>query len=126
MTTMTSAERFFWKHAGFCYDPKTETKAQGKRRCAESLAQAEQYANNLNFEFEWEFDDMPWDPGDTDYVPTEVLCCRIIDPKNPRYSLASLCGIADPDENYRRVIEAELASEALVQYDREVEILDAH
>lgn len=126
MRTMTKAERFFWLNAGFSYNPKTQTKAQGRRECAEALAQAEAYARNLGFEFEWEHDSEPWDAGDTDYVPTEVLNCRIPDPENSRYSLASLCGIADPDANYRRVIEAELASEALAQYDREVELLDAH
>ena len=56
----------------------------------------------------------------------EVLCCRIIDPGNPRRSLASLCGITDPDRNYGRVIEAELAAEAIADLDREIETLDAH
>ena len=56
----------------------------------------------------------------------EVLCCRIPDPDTPRYSLASLSGITDPDRSYRRVIEAELASEAITALDREIETLDAH
>jgi hypothetical protein len=40
-----------------------------------------------------------------------VLCCVLKD--GDGNVLASLCGITDPDSNYRRVVEAELASEAL-------------
>ena len=29
--TMTTAERFFWKHAGYAWNPQTETRAQGRR-----------------------------------------------------------------------------------------------
>jgi hypothetical protein len=38
MKAMTTDQRFFWKHSGYSYDPKTETRAQGRRRCAEALA----------------------------------------------------------------------------------------
>jgi len=33
---------FFLKHAGYSYNPQTETKEQGRRRCAKALVQAKQ------------------------------------------------------------------------------------
>ena len=86
-------------------------------------------AQRLGYEFEWEFDECPdlsWMSDDERQQGHEVLCCRVVDPGNPRYSVASLCGITDPDRNYRRVIEAELAVEAIAELDREIEILDVH
>jgi len=47
---MTATERFFWKHGGFSYGPN-ETKAQGKRRCAEEMAQAEAYAQDCDWRY---------------------------------------------------------------------------
>ena len=128
-TAMTPEERFFWKHAGYSYDPKTETKAEGRRRCAVEMAEAESIAQRLQWEFECEYDadpDLSWMSDEEREQEHEVLCCRIVDPKNRRYSLASLCGITDPDANYRRVIEAELACEVIADYDRETELIDAH
>jgi hypothetical protein len=105
--TMTPAERFFWTHAGYSYG-QGETKASGRRRSAEEMAKAEQDAERMGWTASWEWDDMPWD-GDVP-APHEVLGCVL---KNDRGEvLASLWGIGDPDKNYRRVIEAELALEA--------------
>lgn len=120
---------FFYQNAGYSFDPKAETAEQGRIRCAVELARAEEYARNLGWEFEWELDqdpDLSWMSDEEREQEHEVLCCRIPDSEKPRYSLASLCGITDPDSNYRRVIEAELASEALADYDRQIETLDAH
>jgi hypothetical protein len=126
---LTPDQFFFYQNAGFSWTTKKETREQGRIRCAVELAQAEQYARNLGWEFEWEFDECPdlsWMSDEEREQEHEVLCCRIPDPENTRYSLASLCGITDPDSNYRRVIEAELASEAIAELDREIETLDAH
>ena len=115
MRRMTKEERFFYDHAGFSYDPKTETRAQGKRRCAESLARAEDWREQEEADgtltIEWLADDLPWD-GDGDYVPNEVLGCVI----TIGDETVSLWGIADPDASYRRVIEAELANEAMTGF----------
>lgn len=91
---------FRWFKANACQQSQT----------ALMLAKAEQWAEQQGVTFHWQGDDEPWDPGDTDYTPTEVLGCiaRSADGE----VLASLWGIADPDRNYGRVIEAELASEA--------------
>jgi hypothetical protein len=124
---LTPDQFFFYQNAGYSYDTKTETAEQGRIRCAMELAQAEQYARNLGWEFEWEWDpDLSWMTDEEREHDHEVLCCRIPDPENSRYSLASLCGITDPDSSYRRVIEAELASEALAEYDHDTETLGAH
>lgn len=105
---MTQAERFFYTHAGYSYDPKTETRAQGRRNCARTLADAERWAQDTGLTFTWDADDTPWD-GDGP-APQEVLGC-IARYADGRFA-ASLWGIADPSRAYARVIEAELACEA--------------
>lgn len=125
---LTAAQLFFYENAGYSVG-KGETQEQGRIRCAIELAQAEKYARNLEWEFIWDWDECPdlsWMTEEEQAEEHEVLCCRIPDPEKPRYSLASLSGITDPDSNYRRVIEAELASEALAEYDKEIDTLDAH
>ena len=126
---LTVDQFFFYQHAGYSHNPKTETAEQGRLRCAVELAEAEAIGQRLGYEFDWEWDsdpDLSWMSDDEREQEHEVLCCRIPDPDNTRYSLASLCGITDPDSNYRRVIEAELASEAIAELDKEIETLDAH
>lgn len=129
---MTASERFFWKNAGFSYDPKTETKAEGKRRCAKQLAEAEAYAQDRQWSYEW-----PWDDAGcsgcccenpeckcSSGEPHETLGCVLKDEHGK--VLESLWGICDPSQSYVRVVEAELALEAIHQIDREIETLDAH
>jgi len=126
---LTREQLFFYTHAGYSYDPKTEIREQGRIRCAIELADAEATAQRLGYEYEWDYDqcpDLSWMSDEVRQQEHEVLCCRIVDPENRRYSLASLCGITDPDSGYRRVIEAELAQEAIAELDREIETLDAH
>jgi hypothetical protein len=126
---LTPDQFFFYQNAGYSYDKTTETAEQGRQRCAKGLAEAETIGQRLDYVFEWEFDqdpDLSWMSDEEREQEHEVLCCRIVDPERPKYSLASLCGITDPDYNYRRVVEAELAAEAIADLDREIETLDAH
>ncbi len=126
---LTPDQLFFYLNAGYSHDPKTETAEQGRIRCARQLAEAEEISERMDWEFDWAWDECPdlsWMSDEDREQEHEVLCCRIPDPKNPRYSLATLCGITDPDSKYRRVIEAELASEAIAELDKEIETLDAH
>lgn len=131
---MTKAEQFFYEHAGYSIK-LTETAEQGKLRCAQELAEAERIASNLGWQYEWVDD---WEvgshakfygPGSVYYnsqqEPDTCESCRIYDPACNQ-TLASLGCIDNADNNYRRVVEAELAEEALHEYDREIEILDAH
>ncbi len=38
----TNAEQFFYNNAGYSYNPKSETPAEGNARCAKALAMAEE------------------------------------------------------------------------------------
>ncbi len=105
------AVAFFRKHAGYGYDPAKETEAQGRTRTARALAAAEKEAQERGWEVRWSHDDLPWDPGDTDYTPEEVLAAVLYDEHGN--VIGSLSGIADPSKAYARVVEAELALEAL-------------
>lgn len=120
---MEKAAQFFYEHGGYSFNPSTETAEQGRARCAESLASAERYALSQGFTFEWADD---WSVGDhvaefgdcyKDGGPQtcESCVCRDADGN----VLASLGCIDDANTNYRRVIEAELASEGMDAYQRE-------
>ena len=105
---MNTQEQFFYAHAGYNYDPKTETRGQGHRRCARALAEAEEHARRMGWVAEWVRDEEPWE-GDGE-APSEVLGCIL---KNQRGEvLDALWSIGDPTREYRRVVEAELAEEA--------------
>lgn len=105
------AIRFFRKHGGYSKGPGEST-SQAKTRSATAMARAEAEANSRGWRVEWEGDPESYDPGDeTDYEPKEVLGAVLRDGDGK--VLASLWGIADPTRQYRRVVEAELAAEAL-------------
>ncbi len=100
-----TATQFFYKWAGWSYNPATETARQGRWRCAKRLAQAEAWAEEQGITYEWMPDDLPWD-GDGP-APDEMLGCVATHGDET----ASLWGIGDPSPEYRRVVEAELACE---------------
>ncbi len=109
--------QFFLRHAGFSYDPKTETADAGRRRCARDLANAEK-RGYAGVSFAWlidpDTDSSEWCDEPPAYDQWVCVC------RDPNGNvLASLGGIdfgrdgspySDP---YRRVVEAELAQEAL-------------
>jgi len=104
------AWRFFLEHAGYAAPP-------GRTVCAASLARAEEQAEALGLTFEWcedECPDLSWMDEAEATREHEVLGCIVRSPYGEH--LASLWGIVDADANYRRVIEAELAAEALDGY----------
>jgi hypothetical protein len=114
-----AAFKFFYANAGYSYDPKTQAPAQGKAKCARSLAAAERKASALGWTFDWVFDDQPCmgcECGSESCdcftgEPHETFGCVLRDENGE--SLESLWGICKPTREYRRVVEAELASEAL-------------
>lgn len=53
-----SPVRFFFKHAGWSYDPKTETRVQGRWKCARALAEAEAWARDCGVWYEWKQSDI--------------------------------------------------------------------
>lgn len=117
-TPKDAAFQFFYNQAGYSV-AKGETKEQGRARTARQLAKAERDAKSLGYRFEWEED---WSIGshreyygaDSAYAhrePDTCETCMCISPEGE--VVASLGCIDDASANYRRVVEAELALEAL-------------
>lgn len=110
---MNADERFFHANAGYSHDPKTETRAQGRRRTARALAKAESEAVERDWRYEWEWEES-WSCGDLgcdreDAHEHEVLCCVL---RNSKGEVLSSLGMIEMSLN-GRVVEAELADEAL-------------
>lgn len=105
------AFRFFLHNAGYATPP-------GRVPCAAQLATAERKASDLDITFEWVGDELG-DLGDHDYWCRkncgisyhEVDGCIMRDSKGEE--IGALWGIIDADDNYRRVVQAELASEVV-------------
>lgn len=103
--SLFEAARFFKQHAGGIVGQASA----GALR----LAKAEAEAEKRGITFEWSGDDdadLSWMSEAERKNVSEVLCAVA---KRNGKACASLCGIVDPDRNYGRVVEAELAMEAL-------------
>ena len=124
--SLSRDEAFFFEQAGYSYDPKKETKTQGRIRCARELAAAEKYAKeHTNWMFSWTYDELGCsgcECGSSDCAccaetEHETLVCTVRNSDGK--VLASLGGICSPGRNYSRVIEAELAEEAIAYFREE-------
>ncbi len=98
---------------------------------AEQWRYAEEDAGRLRVRWEW--DECPYEMGDNETeAPAEVLVCIVqtrteadvcecSDMSSCRChgwkTADSLCGIGDPDCNYRRAVEAQLCLEAMAEAD---------
>jgi hypothetical protein len=91
---------FFLRHA-YPHDLKAAT----------SLARAEKHAENVGWTVRWEPETEAYELGEGEEMPNEVLSASLVD--SDGNVLASLGGIADPGRNYSRIVEAELALEAM-------------
>lgn len=109
----TAAVRFFLEHAGWGYDPATETPEDGRHRGAVALAKAEAWlVERPGFTVKWE-QDRDYDPKDYDCgdMPDVGWSCFVSD----GLETESLHGITfdgdgEPWGNpYARVVVAELA-----------------
>lgn len=109
--------RFFFDNGGFSYNPETETEEEGKLRSARDLAAAEAWAKTNYLTFDWNLDPEPdlsaCDCGE-DHGP--VYTVVLFDPAG--VVLGSLGGITFGEgglwgDPYRRVVEAEVAYEAM-------------
>lgn len=110
-----SAFRFFHRSAGYCV---------GRRALgAWHLTKAEEWLQRLceadQARIVWDWDDgadLSWMTDTERAKEHEILCARIefrcVSCRGWE-TVASLCGIVDADADYRRVIEAELACEAM-------------
>ncbi len=96
---------FFRKNAGGVVGREDES--------ARALAHAEQEATARGWYVEWFDDPEGWDSlGDIDPETVKEVLYAVLKDENGEV-LASLGSIADPDRTYGRVVEAELALEAL-------------
>ena len=118
MTHTAKAQAFFREHAGFSYDPATETIDEGKNRCAYELAQAEAWARDAGCSFGWLIDESCNSSEFSDDEPAWALwVCDMYDENGAH--ITCLGGIdfgreGHPwGEPYKRVVEAELALEAM-------------
>jgi hypothetical protein len=114
---LTPAQLFFYERGGYSYDPKTETTDEGRIRRAIELAQVEAYGHNLGYTFAWDDD---WEVGNHfvfygySYRNGEPKTCEHCCCKDAEGNVVASVGcIDDATPQYRRVIEAELADEAL-------------
>jgi hypothetical protein len=131
LTKHAAAVAFFHEHAGFAYDPKRETEAQGRLRRARQLAAGEAWAQEEGYSFDWQEDpystSAAWiesgEDGGPDRNPWATWYCHMIDAGGEEQR--GLYGVdfgrdgqpwGDP---YRRVVEAELAAEEYARSEQE-------
>jgi hypothetical protein len=106
---------FFANHAGWSYSPATETASEGRWRSARALARAESWAKAEDIDFDWYDDWMVDHAKEYDCYSGDAgpATCEVCVAKKGDEVLASLGCIDDASPEYRRVVEAELADEAL-------------
>lgn len=96
---------FFKEHAGYVVGRRAEGSL--------ALARAEAIASSLGWSVDWEIDEEEYQLGDEEDEPSEVFVAVLRDEDGE--SMEVLGGIADPTRQYRRIVEAELALEALAR-----------
>lgn len=117
MDTQNKDFMFFYENCGFSYDPKTETQEEGKQGCAKALEIAEKEARNRGMYYDWDIDPIEDSSSFKKGKPYSLWLCRMYD--STEEMVASLGGIdfgrdgTPYGKPYKRVIEAELAQEAL-------------
>lgn len=134
----TQAVVFFLEHGGTSYNPTTENEEQGKQRGAEKLAAAETWAAASGAIFQWDVDDVDSSDFSDERPVWQLWSCIMYMPcadcpegitseerikrctRKPSYHVReSLSGIdfgrgGEPyGQPYQRVVEAELALEAM-------------
>jgi hypothetical protein len=108
------AVAFFLKHAGYSWDSKTETREQGRLRCAEKLARAEAWlAQQPGHQIEWNEDEHADRSGIEHDGPLYMCGVRV-----PDVGARGLFGIdlgehGELSDPYTRVVVAELACELM-------------
>jgi hypothetical protein len=116
--TLTTDERFFYDHAGLSYRPDSETPEQGRERGAREMAAAERTAREAGVSYDWSRDrDADSSDFSDETPPWRLWQCVAYDVNGtPCASLHAIDFGRDGtphSSTYRRVVEAELADEAL-------------
>ncbi len=112
MASMSERYAFFREHAGYIVGRSAE--------CAMALARAEEWAEEHTITFRWEVDE----EGEATQEGAEVLCCLAVDAEGHVVDCMGGVELESPAfargysrHPYARVVEAELAQEALYQAD---------
>jgi len=112
-----SPSAFFYRFAGYGYDPAKETKRQGRLRGARHLAEAEKWAQAECVGFEWQIDTDSNSASFSKKRPTWSLwSCFMRGNGECRASLHAIDFGRDGEpwgQPYKRVVEAELALDAM-------------
>lgn len=111
---LAKPEAFFYKHAGWNHDPKTETDDQGRKRCAAGLAQAEAHARYEGWRYSWQHETDGEDRSGINHDGPLWLCILYDNDGEVMDSLGNidLGATGHPcTEPHGRVCEAELALE---------------
>lgn len=115
---LTQDEQFFYDNAGSSYDPIKQTKEQGKIEGAKKLAAAEAAARQKGYSFNWEIDRLT-DSSDfsTSRPAWKLWVCSIYDGEGEYVNCIGGVdfgrGGAPWGEDYRRVVDGELALEEM-------------
>ena len=116
MTATSDAVAFFLEYGGYGYNAATETREEGRLRCARGYAAAEAWlVEQPGFTVEW-VQDRDYDPADYDVPVPEVGWGCIVRANGRTESLWAITfdGDGHPSGNpYARVVVAELASELM-------------
>lgn len=120
------AFKFFREHAGHSVPP-------GRAMCALELARAEEWGESLDdrLTIEWQYDDVPYDPGDA-YTSDEAArlfesgewtgpygCVVRLDGEIRASLWGIVVGPQETDDPYCRVVAAELVDELLYEVTKE-------
>src|SRR3990167_11418048 len=115
---MKDREAFFYENAGYSWDPSSESREEGRRKCARYLAEAEACGERVGLEVQWDYDyDAPYFLSDEAHEGPYYFAWV----EGPTGSTVAALGGIDEDPcpqgqgiltPYARVIEAELLSEA--------------
>lgn len=98
------AYAFFKENAGYVVGRSAEG--------ALALARAEAIASSLGWDVDWEEDPEEYQMGDAEEEPPNEVYNAMLRDEDGKV-IGSLGGIGDPSRSYQRVVEAELALEAL-------------
>lgn len=115
---LSDAEQFFYDNAGYSYDPATESREEGRARCARALAAAEDYGRRHGWRVEYDEDpDVMEDDVDSVGMVArgEAVNLTVTLRDADGEFLGSLAGVVVPNDQdpYLRAVAAQLMEDAM-------------